>query len=214
MRATFLVPSKIWRIKHLRKRGPNKNMCNSECALKFSIVACKQLASKGIVHAHVCGCTKDEKQESVPARTTRGRPRFNKSNFYPACKHFAAAGWLSEEGGLTLLTSQLYSCFCGKETFLTALLVLPLLKPQDLDLCSALAQCEQHLSFACHVVLSSPKEKVITCSLTLHCHIGGSYLLCHNLWDNTGKVKALTLTKVRLQHNYFQRTFLNYFVAT
>ena len=42
--------------KHLRKRRPDENVWNSECALKFSIVACKQLDCNGIVCAcvHVC----------------------------------------------------------------------------------------------------------------------------------------------------------------
>lgn len=114
------------------------------------------------VRVCVCACTKaDEKQEGVPAHAGCSRPQINKFNFNPACKPFAAGGWLSEEARLTPLTSQLYCCFCST-SFLTVLLMLHLLRPQEVDRCSSLAQCEQHLSFASYVTLSPPGEEVIT----------------------------------------------------
>lgn len=125
-----------WPLKNLMhknsgKRKLEKNVWNCECTVKFSIVACQQLDSNGIIHEcmHARMCTKNEKQERAPAH----------------------AGWLSEEGGLTPLTSQVYSRFCGKPTFFTALLVLPLLRPWEVALCSVLVQCEQHPSFAFQV---------------------------------------------------------------
>lgn len=73
--------------KHSRKRRLDENAWNSECALKFSIVACKQLDGNGIMRVCVCVCTKEEKQERVPAHAGCGRPPLSKFNFTPACKH-------------------------------------------------------------------------------------------------------------------------------
>jgi len=58
-----------------------------------------------------------------------------------------------DTSGLLLLLWQM--------TSLTELLMLLLLRPQEVVLCSALAQFEQHLSFASHVVLSPLGEEVI-----------------------------------------------------
>lgn len=112
MQATFLVPSKIWRIS-IREKGDQMKMCeivnvhwNSALLLVNSLM---------VMELCVCVCTKDEKQERVPAHAGCGRPPLNKFNFTPACKHFAC--WLSEEGRLTPLTSQLSSRFCGRRLF-------------------------------------------------------------------------------------------------
>lgn len=182
--------------KCLRKRRPEENVWNTECAWKFSIVTCKQLTCKG--SARVCTRVQSLRSRRGSLHTQPVAGLSSRSLILLASTWLQQAGSLKREGWHRWhLISARASAANNFSHSITHVASVRHLGSMGCEYSSALAD----FSAERPCKLKGPPGR-----------IDGSYLLCHNFWDNSGKVNALTLS--RLQHNHFQCTFLSYCVAT
>lgn len=178
--------------KHLRKRRPDENVWNNECALKFGIVACKQLACEGIVRACVLACVQRMRsgRVSLHSQHVADLSSTNLTLFLLASPLLQWAGSLKREGWhhwrLSSTPASAANDFSHSITCTASAQTSgggPLFSPGPVWAAPKLC---------IHVVLSPPGEKVITCSPTLHwpCLTTDNSPFFKKLWHVWGQIDS------------------------